>query len=123
LIPEDAPHEYAGSPALVELTVDEDESFRSAGNAPGFRLVGRKLPFDKPLEDGESPIGIFEVYLWRLVNCHDLGLWLFGRLLTFFLHGRLMLVTCENVVGNRALTGHSFREYVSHLVVVVQHVV
>jgi hypothetical protein len=28
LIPEDALHEYAGSPALVEFTVDEDESFR-----------------------------------------------------------------------------------------------
>jgi hypothetical protein len=46
LIPEDAPHEYAGSPVLVELTVDEDESFCSAGDAPGFRLVGRELPLD-----------------------------------------------------------------------------
>jgi hypothetical protein len=25
LIPEDAPHEYASSPALVEFVVDEDE--------------------------------------------------------------------------------------------------
>jgi hypothetical protein len=46
LIPEDAPHEYASSPALVELAVDEDGSFRSAGNASGFRLVGRELPLD-----------------------------------------------------------------------------
>jgi hypothetical protein len=46
LIPEDAPHEYAGSPAFVELAVDEDESFRTAGDAPGFRLVGRELPLD-----------------------------------------------------------------------------
>jgi hypothetical protein len=53
LISEDAPHEYAGSPALVELVVDEDKSFCSAGDAPGFRLVGRELPLDKPLEDGE----------------------------------------------------------------------
>jgi hypothetical protein len=46
LITEDAPHEYVGSPALVELTVNEDESFRSAGDAPGFRLVGRELPLN-----------------------------------------------------------------------------
>jgi hypothetical protein len=46
LIPKDALHEYAGSLALVELTVVEDETFRSAGDAPGFRLVGRELPLD-----------------------------------------------------------------------------
>jgi hypothetical protein len=34
-----APHEYAGRPALVEFAVDEDKSFRSAGDAPGFCLV------------------------------------------------------------------------------------
>jgi hypothetical protein len=60
LISEDAPHEYASRPALVELAVDEDKSFWSVGDALGFRLVGRELPLDKPLEDGESPIGIFE---------------------------------------------------------------
>jgi hypothetical protein len=27
LIPEDAPHEYAGSPTLVEFIVDENEHF------------------------------------------------------------------------------------------------
>jgi hypothetical protein len=46
LIPEDAPHEYAGSPVLVELAVDEDESLRSTGNAPSFRLVERELSLD-----------------------------------------------------------------------------
>jgi hypothetical protein len=46
LIPEDALHEYAGSPALVELAVVEDESFRSASDASGFCLVGRELPLD-----------------------------------------------------------------------------
>jgi hypothetical protein len=47
LIPEDAPHEYAGSPALVEFTVDENESFCSSGNSLGFRLVGGgELPLD-----------------------------------------------------------------------------
>jgi hypothetical protein len=46
LIPEDAPHEYAGCPALVEFAVDEDESFRSAGDALGFHLVGGELPLD-----------------------------------------------------------------------------
>jgi hypothetical protein len=64
LIPEDAPHEYVGSPAFVELAVDEDESFHSTGDALGFRLVGGELSFDKPLEDAESPIGIFKVHLW-----------------------------------------------------------
>jgi hypothetical protein len=44
LISEDAPHEYAGSPALIELAVDEDESFGSAGDAPGFRLRTRSVP-------------------------------------------------------------------------------
>jgi hypothetical protein len=44
LIHEDAPHEYAGSPALVEFVVDEDESFRSVGDVPGFRLVRGELP-------------------------------------------------------------------------------
>jgi hypothetical protein len=52
LIPEEAPHEYAGCPALVEFAVNEDESFRSAGDALGFRLVGGELPLDQPLEDG-----------------------------------------------------------------------
>jgi hypothetical protein len=61
---EDAPHEYAGCPTLVELAVDEDKSFCSAGDAPGFRLIGRELPLDKPLEDGEAPIRIFEVHFW-----------------------------------------------------------
>jgi hypothetical protein len=46
LISEDAPHEYAGCPTLVEFAVDEDESFRSAGDASGFRLVGGELPLD-----------------------------------------------------------------------------
>jgi hypothetical protein len=46
LIPEDAPHEYVGSPVLVEIAVDEDESLRSVGNASSFRLVERELPLD-----------------------------------------------------------------------------
>jgi hypothetical protein len=46
LILEDAPHEYAGSPALVEFTIDENKSFCSSGGSPGFRLVGRELPLD-----------------------------------------------------------------------------
>jgi hypothetical protein len=46
LIPEDAPHEYAGSPAPVEFAVDEDKSFCSTGHASGFRLVGGNLPLD-----------------------------------------------------------------------------
>jgi hypothetical protein len=62
LIFKDAPHEYVGSLALVELAVDEDKSFCSAGDAPGFRLVGRKLPLNKRLEDGESSIGIFDIH-------------------------------------------------------------
>jgi hypothetical protein len=33
LIPEDASHEYASSPTFVELTIDEEESFCSAGDA------------------------------------------------------------------------------------------
>jgi hypothetical protein len=74
LISEDAPHEYAGSPVLVELVVDEDKSFCSAGDAPGFHLVGKELPLDKPLEDGESPAGIFEIHFWWLIDRHDLGL-------------------------------------------------
>jgi hypothetical protein len=45
LIPEDAPHEYTGSPTLVEF-IDENESFRSAGDASGLRLVGGELPLD-----------------------------------------------------------------------------
>jgi hypothetical protein len=46
LIPEDAPHEYAGSPAFVKFAVDEDECFCSAGDASRLRLVGGELPFD-----------------------------------------------------------------------------
>jgi hypothetical protein len=41
LISGDTPHEYASGPALVELAVDEDKSFGSTGDAPGFCL-GRK---------------------------------------------------------------------------------
>jgi hypothetical protein len=46
LIPKDAPQEYAGSPAFVEFTVDEDECFCSAGDASGLRLVEGELPLD-----------------------------------------------------------------------------
>jgi hypothetical protein len=46
LILEDTPHEHAGCPTLVEFAVDEDESFRSAGDAPDFCLVGGELPLD-----------------------------------------------------------------------------
>jgi hypothetical protein len=46
LITVDTPHEYAGGPALGELTVDEDKCFGSAGDAPGFYLVGRELPLN-----------------------------------------------------------------------------
>jgi hypothetical protein len=46
LDPEDAPHEYAGSPALVKLAIDEDKCFGSASDAPGFYLVRRELPLD-----------------------------------------------------------------------------
>jgi hypothetical protein len=46
LISTSASHEYAGGPVLVEFAVDEDKSFRSTGDAPGFCLVGGELPFD-----------------------------------------------------------------------------
>jgi hypothetical protein len=58
-----------------------------------------------------------------LIDCHDLGLRLLGWLLAFFLYRRLMLIACEDPVGNRATTGCSFREYVGCLVVVAQYVV
>jgi hypothetical protein len=46
LISEDAPLEYAGCPMFVELDVDEDERFCSAGNASSLRLVGGVLSLD-----------------------------------------------------------------------------
>jgi hypothetical protein len=46
LIPEDAPHEYVDNPAFVEFAIDEDESFCSAGDAPGLCLVGGDLALD-----------------------------------------------------------------------------
>jgi hypothetical protein len=46
LVSEDAPHEYADSTTLVELAVDEDERFCSAGDASSLRLVGGELPLD-----------------------------------------------------------------------------
>jgi hypothetical protein len=64
LISGNAPHKYASRPALVELAVNDDESFRAAGDAPGFCLVRRELPLNQPLEDGETPVGIFKVYFW-----------------------------------------------------------
>jgi hypothetical protein len=44
LISEDAPHEYAGSPMLVEFAVDEDERFSSADDASSLHLVGGSFP-------------------------------------------------------------------------------
>jgi hypothetical protein len=58
-----------------------------------------------------------------LIDLHDLGLWLLGWLLAFFSYGRLMLIACEDPVGNRATTGCSFSEHVDRLVVVAQYVV
>jgi hypothetical protein len=109
LISENALHEYAGRPALVEFAVDEDESFRLVGNAPGFCLVGRELPLDQPLENGEPPVGILKVYFWWLVDCHDLGPRLFGWLIALFSHERLMLIAREDTMGNRAATECRFR--------------
>jgi hypothetical protein len=68
LISEDAPHEYGCSSLFVELALDEDEHFGSSWDAALLRLVERKLPLNKPLEDKETPIRIFEVRLVRLVS-------------------------------------------------------
>jgi hypothetical protein len=111
LISENAPHEYAGCPTFVELTVDDDESFHAAGDAPGFCLVGRELPLDQPLEDGETPVGIFKVYFRWLVDCHDIG------------YGRLVLIACEDAVWNPAATGCRFHKHIGRFIVVTQHVV
>jgi hypothetical protein len=46
LIPEDASHEYASSPAFVEFAVDENERFCSAGDVWSLCLVGGELPLD-----------------------------------------------------------------------------
>jgi hypothetical protein len=96
LIPEDAPHEYAGSPMIVEFAVDEDESFYSASDASGCCLVGGELSLDQPLEDGKTPVRILKVNFWRLINRHDLELRLLGWLLAFFSYGWLMLITCKD---------------------------
>jgi hypothetical protein len=64
LISRNAPHEYVDRPALVELAVDDDESFRAAGDAPGFCLVVRELPIDQPVKNGETPVEIFKVYFF-----------------------------------------------------------
>jgi hypothetical protein len=40
LVSEDALHEYISSPTLVELVVDEDERFCSAGDVSSLYLVG-----------------------------------------------------------------------------------
>jgi hypothetical protein len=61
LISKDAPHEYAGSPTLVELTVDEDGHFCSVGDASSLHLVGGELPRHKPLKDREMLVRIFKV--------------------------------------------------------------
>jgi hypothetical protein len=115
LISGNTPHEYAGGPTLVELAVNENKRFGSVGNAPGFCLVGRELPLDQPLEDGEPPVGILKVYFWWPVDCHDLGPRLFGGLLTLFSYGRLMLITREDPMGDRAATGCRFRKHISSL--------
>jgi hypothetical protein len=116
------PHEYVGGPALVELAIDEDESFCSAGDAPAFCLVGRELPLDQPLENGETPIGILKVYFWRLVDCHDLEPRLFRWLPATFSHKRLMLIAREDTMRNRATTGCRFCKHIDRFIVVAQHV-
>jgi hypothetical protein len=86
-------------------------------------LVGRELPFDQPLEDGETPVGILKVYFRWLVDYHDLRPRLLGWLLAFFSYGRLMLIARKDPMGNRATTGCRLHKHVSRLVVVAQHVV
>jgi hypothetical protein len=123
LIPGNAPHEYPGRPTLVELAADDDESFHAAGDALGLYLVGRELPLDQPLEDGETLVGILKVYFRWLVDSHDLGPRLFRWLLTLFSHGQLMLIAREDAMWNRAATGCRFRKHISRFIVVAQHVV
>jgi hypothetical protein len=57
LISEDAPHEYADSPTLVELAVDEDERVCSAGDASSLHLVGGKLPLTNHSRIGKRQSG------------------------------------------------------------------
>jgi hypothetical protein len=46
LILEDALHEFASFPMLLDLAVDENKRFCSAGNASSLRRVGGELPLD-----------------------------------------------------------------------------
>jgi hypothetical protein len=99
LISEDAPHEYACRALFVELALDEDKCFGSPCDASCLRLVGGKLPLDKPLKDRETPIRIFEVLLGRLVDLHDL--W---RLLSFCSYKGHVLVAREDSVWYQLVT-------------------
>jgi hypothetical protein len=90
-------HEYACLTSLVKVALDEDESLCPSYDTTHFHLVGRQLPFDKPVEDGKAPIWIFKVQLGWLVDLHDLGpllLWAFP----LHTHGWHVVVTCEHAM-------------------------
>jgi hypothetical protein len=57
LISEDAPHEYVGSPAFVEFVAGENESFRSAGDAPTSVWSDGSFPLTNHLRMGKHQSG------------------------------------------------------------------
>jgi hypothetical protein len=73
LVPKDAPPEYASSSTLVELALDEDLHICSPCDASSLGLVGGQLPFNKQLKDWGPLVGIFEIQLRWLIDCHDFG--------------------------------------------------
>jgi hypothetical protein len=97
-------HRYACGSPFVELALDEDERFGLPCNAAHLRLVGGKLSLDKPLEDGKTPVEIFEVRLGWLVDHHDLWLFNLGRLLPFCSYKGRVLVAREDPVRYRLVT-------------------
>jgi hypothetical protein len=98
LISQDATHEYVCRTSLVELVINEGERLGSPRDAVCFRLVGRHLPFDEPLEDGETPVWIFKVRLGLLIDLHDFRLLRFLWLLSVDSDSRHVLVAGEHTV-------------------------
>jgi hypothetical protein len=104
LILEDAPHEYANCSPLIELALDEDECLCSPCDASSLRMIGGQPSLDKPLQDRESPVGVFKIQLGQLIDHHDFKLLNLWRLLPLCSHRGRVLVTREDPVWYRLAT-------------------
>lgn len=72
LVGEDAAHEYPVCASSVEVPIDESEGLGPMCDASHFGVVSWELPFHHPFQERNPLVGVLEIGLGSLSECHDL---------------------------------------------------